>query len=88
MSLEIKPFCVFCFKKSPPLTTFSKSLLEKCKNILKIRKNNDLSMKDAKVPVEINNVQKYHLKCYRLFTALPKKYRSNVSSETSSIKLR
>lgn len=84
MSAKIKPICVFCFKKSEPLHLFAPSYLEKYKNILEIRKNNDLSMKDTKVPVEINDFQKYHSKCYRQFTALPKKYRSSVTSEPSS----
>ncbi|KAK0161747.1 hypothetical protein PV327_008165 [Microctonus hyperodae] len=48
-----------------------------------MRKNNNISMKDAKVPVEINDLSKYHSKCYRKFTALPQKYRSSSLSKTS-----
>ncbi|KAG5896519.1 hypothetical protein JTB14_020492 [Gonioctena quinquepunctata] len=41
-------------------------------------------MKDVKLPVEINDFQKYHFECYKQFTALSKKYRSRVLSEASS----
>lgn len=38
-------------------------------------------MKYAKVPVNINDKQKYHSKCHQKFTALPKKHRLSVVSE-------
>lgn len=84
MSSKMKPICVFCYKKIEPLLPFNLNSVEKCKNILEIRKNNNLSMQDAKVPLDMNDFQKYHAQCYRRFTALPKKYRTNVLSAPSS----
>lgn len=84
MSAKAKPFCVFCLKKNEPLLPFISSYIEKCKNILEIRQKHNLCMKDAKVPVEVSELQKYHSKCYRQFTALSKRYRSSSLAEKSS----
>jgi hypothetical protein len=80
---QVKPFCVFCKKRTEKLIIFTDEAVNKCKNILEIRQNNKLAMSDAIVPSEINDFQRYHSKCYRLFTALPTKYRQR--NESTSI---
>lgn len=85
---ESKPFCVFCKKKSDPLNSFSKDIFTKCQAILKIRKENDLSMSDVKLTEQTSSASKYHSKCYRAFSALSKNYREkkeNDSSETLNV---
>lgn len=77
---SVKPFCVFCNKKTEKLIIFTADIMQKCKNILEIRQANDLIMSDAKVPSELNDFQQYHSKCYRAFTALPPKYRKSMES--------
>lgn len=61
----------FCFKRS----LFTDKYLEKCKIILEKCKKYDLTRKDAKVQVNIND---------KKFPALRKKYRLSIVSEQSS----
>lgn len=77
---SVKAFCVFCNKKSEKLNIFTADTLLKCKNTLKIRQDYNLTMSDIKVPPEANNIQQYHSKCYRAFTALSRKYRKKIES--------
>lgn len=58
--------------------------LEKCKIILEIPKNNNLTTNDVDVPVEINDIQRSHSKTYRQITALLNRYRSTILSQPSS----
>lgn len=81
---QVAPFCVFCSKKTAKLIIFTAEILQKCTNILKIRQSNNLKMSDAKVPLEVNDFQLYHSQCYRLFTALPAKYRKHVESTSTA----
>lgn len=47
-----------CFvKKKKKTEKILPALLEKCQNILMIRKCNQLSMNEAKVPIEINYIE-------------------------------
>lgn len=61
--------------KSETLITLTVSTLNKCSEILRIRKVNNLSSKDTILPKEVSDFQLYHAKCYKAFTALPPKYR-------------
>ncbi|KAK9877370.1 hypothetical protein WA026_017766 [Henosepilachna vigintioctopunctata] len=85
MSKEIKPCCVFCFKRSEPSKTFPDDISKKCNEILVIRKEYKLSMSDAKVPKECNDYQKYHSKCYKTFSALPPKNIEMNSTEACDV---
>lgn len=86
-----KPFCVICLKKSESVKLFAIEQLAKCRKVLEIREKIKLSMHDVKLPNEVSSTSGYHSQCYRVFTALPKKYRGateareNVSLETSNL---
>jgi len=75
------PVCTFCAKSNNNLNKFTDATLQKCLNILKVYKDNNLSLKDVTLPSEVND-QKYHSKCYRRFTAVPRNYRSALSTST------
>lgn len=66
--------CVFCSKKSGAWKDFSDQTLEKAHFILKVRKNHGLQYTEVILPSVANDSQKYHVPCYRQFTAVKKKY--------------
>lgn len=70
-------YCVFCKNKSgqAELKNFNENSLQTCKTILVCRKKYNIQFSDVILPENLNNVQKYHLKCYKNFTAVGKKYR-------------
>lgn len=83
-----KHFCVICSKKSEQLISSTSDTLNECQTVWKIRKENDLSMSDVRLPENISFASKYHSKCYRQFTTLSKKYRKPKEidfSETSDL---
>lgn len=74
--IAVKPFCVFCLKGNVNLNLFTNITLDKCSEISKIYKDNNLCQKDVVLPTQPNGLQKYHAKCYRRFTAVPPKCRT------------
>ncbi|XP_026728364.1 uncharacterized protein LOC113494286 [Trichoplusia ni] len=70
-----KPFCVFCGSKRKVLISFSENDIRKCSSILEIRQSNNLPSKNVKVPLELNDIEQYHSKCYKKFCTLPPEYR-------------
>lgn len=77
--------CVFCATvKDEQLNLFSEDSIEKCRNILRLRKFHNLKYKDVILPDEIFD-SAYHRSCYKTFTALKKKFFStNVTEKVSS----
>lgn len=78
------PFCVFCGKRSGDLKDFVSKTLDKCTDILLIRKSRNLHSTNVILLKELNNYQKYHSKCYSNFTAVPKKYKISSVEPTAS----
>lgn len=74
--------CVICNVKTGEKTVqFTSTTLDKSKSILKIRKDNNLKFNDISLPEEVSANSGYHVKCYKNFLAVMKKYRT---SELSS----
>ena len=82
---NVKPFCVFYLKNNGSLIHFTDASLKKCNEILITRKNNNLSLNNVKLSTIVNDHEKYHSKCYRLFTALPLKHRTSKNVSEKSI---
>ena len=59
------------------ITLFNSEKLDKCKIILKIRKENNLRLSDRIVPDTADNDHGYHITCYRRFTALSENHRKS-----------
>lgn len=78
--------CVFCKSTKDKVRLFTSDTLQKCINILKIRKENNLKFFDVILPSSVNTNEGYHTKCYSSFTALMNKYKklSEISVESSS----
>ncbi|KAL4720138.1 hypothetical protein ACJJTC_000486 [Scirpophaga incertulas] len=78
--------CVICNEDTDEKTVrFTETTLNKSKSILKIRKDNNLKFKDISLPEEINENTGYHVKCYKNFLAVMKKYRTSESSTSSNL---
>lgn len=66
--------CVFCNENSDEnVNMFSEETLEKCKKILRLRKLHNLKYSEVILPREYLDGG-HHARCYRVFTALKKKY--------------
>lgn len=77
--------CVICNQETDDKTVkFTATTLDKSKSILKIRKEHNLKFNDITLPEEADANTSYHVKCYKNFLAVMKKYRQNEPS-TSSI---
>lgn len=76
--------CVICMKKGQNILKFTEIMLTKCQAILKIRQSNSLSFDDVVLPLIPNDIQGYHVACYRKYTALGKKFREALRNETIS----
>ena len=82
--LEIShPVCCFHADSSHETSSssvilFKESTLEKCKKILKLRKDCSLKYANVILPAATNGISGFHMDCYRRFIALPKNARSNV----------
>lgn len=77
---KIKPFCVFCGSKRKILISFTENDIKKCEHILEIRQRNNLPSKNVKVPLELNDIEQYHSKCYKKFSILPPEYRETAAA--------
>ena len=55
----VKAYCVICGKRTKPLIPFSDDTLSKCSNVLKIRKENNLSKSEAVLLSKIEEYLKY-----------------------------
>lgn len=73
MFKEIKPCCVFGFKRNEILITSCIDILVKCHDISMNQNEINSSMSDTKVPGENNILQRYLLKSSLAFLALPQK---------------
>ena len=79
---SVKPICVFCLKDTKHLIKFNDESLKKCTAVLRVRKDNNLSLQKIILPNKVTECELYHAKCYKLFTALPPKYRKlEITSE-------
>lgn len=78
--------CVICNQDIDDKTVkFTTSTLDKSKSILKIRKEHNLKFNDISLPEEVNDNTGYHVKCYKNFLAVMKKYRQNEPSTSSNV---
>lgn len=66
--------CAICMEKDPEVLLFNDEKLEKCKIILHVRINNNLKYSEVVFPNDVDSEVGYHVKCYRKFTAVMKKY--------------
>lgn len=68
--------CVICKKKdnSDKVIIFNEERLQKCRNILKIRQQNNLKFAKVVLPSDLTTPKGYHAQCYRNFSALMKQY--------------
>lgn len=67
--------CSFCNKKGKcALYEFQVEALKRCKKILKVRNEFQLKYANIHLPETPNEIQGYHAKCYKQFTAIQKKY--------------
>ncbi|CAB3246039.1 unnamed protein product [Arctia plantaginis] len=73
--------CTFCEKSSDKLILFTEITLKKCKIILQQRVTHNLKLKDVVLPEDLYD-KGYHRECYKNFTALPKKYYSEIPEKT------
>ncbi|XP_063977427.1 uncharacterized protein LOC135162657 [Diachasmimorpha longicaudata] len=73
--------CVICDEyKNERSILFTERSLQRCKEVLQIRKDNQLKFKDVILPTFVNNTDGYHTKCYKYFTALTRGYRQGTES--------
>lgn len=78
--------CVICGEETGEKTVqFTAITLDKSKSILKIRKDNNLKCNDISLPEEVNANTGYHVKCYKNFLAVMKKYRTSALSTSSNL---
>lgn len=78
--------CVICnLNVNEKTVKFTTNILDKSKSILELRKKYNLKFKDITLPVEIDDYSGYHVKCYKNFTAVMKKYHSNKLSTLSNV---
>lgn len=83
-------FCVFCKIKKGKLNLFTQDTLNKCTDILKIRKEHNLKFQNVNFPSVLSDIEGYHVKCYRNFMALISKYKltsTAIESSSSTIPL-
>ncbi|KAG8177890.1 hypothetical protein JTE90_001721 [Oedothorax gibbosus] len=73
--------CVFCDDFDVNLILFTEETLEKCRTILKHRKEHDLKFNDVALPEDLFE-SGYHRKCYKSFTGLMKIYYSSKAAIT------
>lgn len=79
MEEEQKLKCTFCNKSNDKLMLFSWETLNKSKIILKQRIIHNLKYKEVLLPMPDDLYDSaYHRECYKSFTALPKKYYSDI----------
>ncbi|KAK0174281.1 hypothetical protein PV327_011030, partial [Microctonus hyperodae] len=74
--MESEPIvCVICNDRTDEKTTkFTPSTLEKNKCVLKIRKSHSLKYNNVYLLEDVNDTSSYHIKCYKKFLAVMKKY--------------
>lgn len=72
-----KLYCFVCGKKprKKTITKLDEKKFSTCKEILSIRKANNLAYGDLILPDELTDSEGYHSGCYSNFTALAKKYK-------------
>ncbi|GFS69367.1 hypothetical protein TNCV_4011751 [Trichonephila clavipes] len=73
--------CVFCKNSDVNLILFTEETFEKCRTIVKHRKEHNLKFKDVVLPTDLFE-SGYHGQGYKSFTGLMKKYRSSKASTT------
>lgn len=49
-------------------------MLEKCANVLRVRKVKHFKYHDAELPTNVDEIYGFHQKCYNSFIALKTKY--------------
>lgn len=76
--------CVFCNSPDTNLILFTVETLNKCKVILKHRKEHNLKYKDVALPVNLYD-NGYHRQCKSSFTGLMKKYYKPKSESVENI---
>lgn len=81
---SVDKFCVICKSTKEKLNPFTEITLQKCQEILKIRKANGLKFASVILPTVVNDFECTHLQCYKQFTALMKKYKESANVEEPS----
>lgn len=79
--------CFVCQKKEANQNSLKKLdqvKFEKCCEILAIKKAHKLVYSDVILPAVLTENEVYHPKCYKKFTALSKKYRSDADPAPSA----
>ena len=69
------------------ITLFREETLKKCKFILALRKQHNLKYKNVVLPVAVDSFYRFHLDCYKKFTALSatlRKDKDSILTENSS----
>ncbi|XP_011858812.1 PREDICTED: uncharacterized protein LOC105556339, partial [Vollenhovia emeryi] len=79
-----RAICVICMKKGDNILKFTENTLTRCQSILTIRQNNSLLFNNVVLPLVPNEIQGYHVPCYRKYTALGKKIRKALRDQTIS----
>lgn len=73
MSSMVK--CVICSSNTnDKIILFVDHVLQKCQSISKVRIKNKLKYSEVNLPSKPDTLNGYHLKCYKNFTAIMKKY--------------
>lgn len=72
--------CVFCNEETPKILLFTAESLVKCKNIFLIREKFKLKYSNIVLPLINDEIHGYHVKCYKNFTSLNRKYVSDDSA--------
>ncbi|KAK0177335.1 hypothetical protein PV328_001402 [Microctonus aethiopoides] len=85
--MESEPvICVICNDITDEKTIkFTPTTLKKSKSILKIRKLHGLKYNDVSLPGQVNDTSGYHVKCYKNFLAVMKKYHQSEPSTSSNL---
>ncbi|XP_077265672.1 uncharacterized protein LOC143899325 isoform X2 [Temnothorax americanus] len=76
-------FICVILKKDNNVMLFVERTLNKCKEVLKVRQDKSLTFYNVNLPLATNTIEGYHVKCYRKFTALGKRFRLTAERQTS-----
>lgn len=81
--MATKMFCVICGEKKDKVLPFSNETLEKSSIFLQVRKKFNLKYSETILPDGKDDVRGYHVRCYKNFTAVQKKYLAEYTAVSS-----
>ncbi|KAK9876673.1 hypothetical protein WA026_014051 [Henosepilachna vigintioctopunctata] len=81
--MDKHPICVICKTSEDKIIIFDEETLQKCREMLTIRKKSGSKYGDVTLPETVNEEDGYHSKCFKKFVRPKEKQHDDNSSQNS-----